>query len=301
MSGWIELFKRKKPRKLLGIEWFAESLKIVEIHSDKQQFIIKNCAVISVADTNNIEKIIRNILFQMQPQTQYVVTALSPTLLSRKIIDLDYALSEMEIYHYLSLSLENYFGIAAEQLYFDFKKISFTSAESQVQKIEVVAARRSDVAALQKLLTNIGLSVVAIDTPMNVLTRINKLFLQESGFWFYLQKNSAWLCWQDEFFQSGDIVQFNYPESLSTSELVNLLQHQLQMMIANLPTNISRKIFLSGVNATPQLAQQLQECSKLMVKVVNPLSQLVNETNYDLDGANLDWIFAAGLALWGQV
>lgn len=182
-----------KKKRLLGIDYDCESVKILDVKMLKNQYYeIHNYIRFPVKEANqnatelerfalSLEDIKKeNLFFVDCNKYDGVAIAIPASIIITKNIPLAEQLKPKEVKHFLQFNAEKYFGLQNEKFNYDYQIITKDkNVENINYELKIVAARKEQILKYLKVFQNIDVKIDAIDVDVFALKRSIRWFYND--------------------------------------------------------------------------------------------------------------------------
>lgn len=276
---------KKDPVTSIGFDINSELVRSVELKKTNDcYFLTSSSANVDIAASRN----------------KNVIIAIPYGAAISKIVQLDADLSEEEIEKYLIMNIKKYTGFNAEDISMDFNIVG--PAENNPNKIDVelIAAKREQVAAKISLLRQYGINVKAVDVEPFALQRAALAQLSKNNnvtAIFNVKQHRLLLC----VMQKEKILYVKEENISSEIDIGKQILAELQMFFAANAVDINHILIAGDVRLDGGLVEQVADQTNIRTSGGNPFinMELAPQINReDLDRNAHLMMLSCGLALW---
>lgn len=302
-----QLYAKKydKQQIRVGIDWTENSVTVVAL---KKNTMVDSITGVGFVDFSQVDKnasvkiaALQQACLQAGVTSGAAIIAVSDQFILQQSIQLPKNLNAIEIELHLLMESERYFNLPGNMLYFDFDIKEDCKSSPHLNQINVIAIPKKMVDPQLEILSQMGLSIVAVDLKDIALARAFSVVIEPAELSLIVQCNEC------EFLtllmHQGNLLH-HQRESLTDVSLVNVTKQitQQYQWLQLLQAETISQIWLSGRAAwlkevIDPVQEILQIRPRLMTKL--PLQQFVNAEVAEVFNANLMryWL-SYGLSQW---
>lgn len=184
----LELFKPKR-RSIIGVDISSTSIKVMELSEKSGNYRIEACGIASLPQ-NSIEanlvkapsdtsKVFKRLVEQLNLSSKTVALAVPDSAVITKKIQLDEALSEVEIEEMVTIEADKYIPYAIDEINLDFNVLGPSPKNSSMIDVLLVASRAENVSSRVDVVTNAGLEAELVDVESFAIERSCQLLSKQ--------------------------------------------------------------------------------------------------------------------------
>jgi len=281
---------------LVGIDFDVNTVRLLELRRTRAGFCVESYAVCS---DENLRQALNEAIKQSGVKTKLAVVGLPCSAVISRNIQLDARLDEDEIESYLLMNMKKFTGFGVQDICMDFNILGPVSDSPDKVNIEMIAAKREQVAAKKQLMCTTNMKMRSIDVELFALQRAalqQSLKYDDAVAVINLKKRSLLL----SVLEHGEIL-YAKEENVIEGDFAEQICNELQLCFATNPCKVNQ-IIVSGENAN--CADLLEGISTRIGVSVCTADPLVNmEISEHIDAIALrkvahSMMISCGLALW---
>lgn len=275
---------KKSPVTSIGFDINSELVRSVELKKTNDcYFLTSYSANVDMAANRN----------------KNVIVAIPYGAAISKIVQLDAGLGEEEIEKYLTMNIKRYTGFNAEDISMDFNILGPAENNSNKIDVELIAAKREQVAAKISLLRQYGVNVKAVDVEPFALQRaaLAQLPKESSIAVFNVKQNSLLFC----VIQQKKMLYVKEENIAIEIDIEKQILAELQMFFAANVVDINHILITGDVRLEDGLVEHIAEQTNIRTSGGNPFinMELAPQINRkDLNRNAHLMMLSCGLALW---
>lgn len=245
-------------------------------------------------DDNNIAALLK------QTKIKSTIIGMPHAAVISKVIQLDASLHTDEIENYLLMNMRKYTGFAAQDIRMDFNVLGLAPNFPNKVAVQLIAARREQVAARTKLLGEANIKVEAVDVESFALQRAALLQVAQADdvvAIVNLRQNSLLLC----ITQGNSMLYVKEEQIVALPDIAQQINQELQLFFANHSVTITQIIVAGTYADQMRLINNIAAATNITTYIANPFMDMECAGQIDkkaLHKTAHTMLLSCGLALW---
>lgn len=295
MWGKIKKVLLQESSNLLGIDIGTGAIKIVEIHWEKGQPVLKNFGIQelppnviedgAIIDTQRMTELLGQLLANTHTKSKNVVVAVGGRIMFAREL-LFPTMTMTELGEAIKWDLEKHIPYAPNSYYYDYSIVGEGTTKNEI-KVLLVASQLENVQNLMTVINSVGLKLVAVDVePLalyRVFTQAERAMVIDIG---------AFLS-QVTVFQNGSpAVIRNIP--IGGQSFSNVIRQTLQISFQEAEQLKQQEVFLLKENIDPSYLEVQEQMQLLVDEFVRDIRRTAEYYQQENNSAIIDKILVTG-------
>ncbi len=288
---------RAKRSASVGIDFDTNTVRLIELSKTRAGLCVESYAICS---NNDISQALNEAIKLSGVKTKLAVIGLPYSSVISKNIQLDARLDVDEIESYLLMNMKKLTGFGVQDICIDFDRLGPVKNSPDKVNIEMIAAKREQVAAKKELMCCTNMKIKSVDMELFALQRA---VLQQSIKYdgviavINLKKRSLLL----SVLEQGRKILYAKEENIIEGDIAEQICNELQLCFATNPCKVNH-IIMSGENADcADLLENISALTGIRACTANPFVDM--EISGHVDALALrkvahNMMISFGLALW---
>jgi type IV pilus assembly protein PilM len=292
---WVSRLKVNRSA-VVGIDFDINTVRLIELSKTRTGICVESYAI---CETNTISQALNEAIKQSGVKTKLAVIGLPYSAVISKNIQLDARLEEHEIESYLLMNMKKFTGFSVQDICMDFEILGPVKNSPDKVNIEMIAARREQVAAKTELIRTTNMIIKSVDVELFALQRA---VLQQSTKYegavavINLKMKSILL----SVFELGKIL-YAKEENRADNDIAQQINSELQLFFATNPCKVNQ-VIIAGENAdSSDLLEDIFTQIGISACTANPFVGMKISEQVDalaLRRVAHSMMISCGLALW---
>lgn len=281
---------------LVGIDFDVNTVRLLELSKTRTGLCVESYAVCS---NDDISQAVNEAIKQSGVKSKLAVVGLPYSAVISRNIQLDTRLDDDEIESYLLMNMKKLTGFGVQDICMDFDRLEPVKNSPDKVNIEMIAAKREQVAAKKELMHSTNMKIKSVDVELFALQRAaQQQSIKYDGAIavINLKKRSLLL----SVLEQGEIL-YAKEENIVEGDIAEQICNELQLCFATNPCKVNH-IIIAGENADcADLLENISARVGVSVYTANPFVDM--EISGHVDALALrkvahNMIISFGLALW---
>jgi len=281
---------------LVGIDFDVNTVRLLELCKTRTGLCIESYVV---CGNDDISQALNEAIKQSGVKSKLAVVGLPYSAVISKNIQLDARLNEDEIESYLLMNMKKFTGFGIQDICMDFNILGLVKNSPDKVNIEMIAAKREQVAAKTELMRTTNMKIKSVDVELFALHRavLQQSIKYDSAIAVINLKMKSLLL---SVLERKKIL-YAKEENITDHGIAQQIGNELQLFFATNPCKVNQ-IIVSGENADcVNLLENISLQTGIPTCTADPFIDM--EISEHVDAAALrkvahNMVISCGLALW---